>query len=258
VDVKGQTGRFTQWYDFSGWTDPVDPSMLPRNLLDQFADRIVVQPFVALLGPIGFVAPFLIGLWAGRRRVLERPAEHLTPLRSTAVVGITIAVVGALPVSVVIAGVIDRPTDHTLSIIGPLHDSTGGFGGFGYAALIVLIGMRLSSRHGRITVAIAAVGQRSLTCYLAQSVVWTVVFTPYLLDLSDTLSTTTTALLAVATWLATVLLAERRRPVVSNGGRDKRAGAGGGRSAGTGGQGAASTRGRAGDRAADQRVGAGQ
>jgi uncharacterized protein len=42
-------------------------------------------------------------------------------------------------------------------------------------------------------------------------VVWTVVFTPYLLDLSDTLSTTTTALLAVTTWLANVLLAERMR-----------------------------------------------
>ncbi len=192
-------------------TDPVDPSMLPQNLLDQFADRIVVQPFVALLGPIGFVAPFLIGLWAGRRRVLERPAEHLTLLRSTAIVGITVAVVGALPVSLIIGGVIDRPSDHTLSIIGPLHDSSGVLGGFGYAALIVLIGMRLSDRRGRITLAIAAVGQRSLTCYLAQSVVWTVVFTPYLLDLSDTLSTTTTALLAVATWLATVMMAERMR-----------------------------------------------
>jgi uncharacterized membrane protein YeiB len=75
----------------------------------------------------------------------------------------------------------------------------------------VLIGMRLSDRQGRITLAIAAVGQRSLTCYLAQSVVWTIVFTPYLLDLSRTLSTTTTALLAVVSWLATVVLAEQMR-----------------------------------------------
>jgi len=201
-------------------TDPVDPSMLPQNLLDQFADRIVVQPFIALLGPIGFITPFLIGLWAGRRRILERPAEHLTLLRSTAIVGIAVAVVGALPVSLVVGGMIDRPSDHTLSIVGPLHDTSGVLGGFGYAALIVLIASRLSNgrlskrrgdRQGRITLAIAAVGQRSLTCYLAQSVVWTVVFTPYLLDLSRTLSTTTTALLAVATWLATVLAAERMR-----------------------------------------------
>jgi uncharacterized membrane protein YeiB len=69
----------------------------------------------------------------------------------------------------------------------------------------------MGDRQGPVTVAIAAVGQRSLTCYLAQSVVWAVVFTPYLLGLSDTLTTTTTALLAVATWLATVLLADRMR-----------------------------------------------
>ena len=59
--------------------------------------------------------------------------------------------------------------------------------------------------------AIAAVGQRSMTCYLAQSVVWTIAFTPFLLDLSDTLTVATTALLAVATWLITVALAEWMR-----------------------------------------------
>jgi uncharacterized protein len=192
-------------------TDAADPSMLPQNLLDQFADRIVVQPFIALLGPIGFIMPFLIGLWAGRRRLLERPAEHVTLLRTTAIVGLTVAIAGALPVSLVVGGVIDRPADQTLSIVGPLHDTSGVLGGFGYAALIVLIAMRLSDRQGRITLAIAAAGQRKLTCYLAQSVVWAVVFMPYLLDLSRTLSTTTTALLAVATWLATVLLADWMR-----------------------------------------------
>ncbi|WP_433167675.1 DUF418 domain-containing protein [Kribbella sp. CA-247076] len=192
-------------------TDTADPSMLPSTLLDQFAERIVVQPLIALLGPIGFVTPFLIGLWAGRRRILERPAEHLTLLRTTAVAGITVAIVGALPVSLVVGGVIDRPSHDTLSIIGPLHDTVGVFGGFGYAALIVLIALRLGDRRGRFTQAIVAVGQRSLTCYLAQSVVWAVVFTPFLLDLSRTLSTTTTALLAVATWLATVVLADRMR-----------------------------------------------
>ena len=60
---------------------------------------------------------------------------------------------------------------------------------------------RLSDRQSPITRAIAAVGQRSLTCYLSQSVVWAVVFAPYLLDLTRTLTSTTTALLADATWL---------------------------------------------------------
>ncbi|HZX01507.1 DUF418 domain-containing protein [Kribbella sp.] len=186
-------------------TDGPDPSMLPASFLDQLAERITVQPFVAGLGWIGFVVPFLIGLWAGRRRILERPAQHLTLLRTTALLGLTIAVAGALPMSLVVGGVLARPSDHALTVLGPLHDATGVFGGLGYAALIVLIAHRVGD--GPITRAIAAVGQRSLTCYLAQSVVWAVVFTPYLLDLSGTLTTSTTALLAVATWSATVLLA---------------------------------------------------
>ena len=37
------------------------------------------------------------------------------------------------------------------------------------------------------------------------------VFAAFLLDLSDTLGVTTTALLAVATWVATVLIADRMR-----------------------------------------------
>ena len=45
-----------------------------------------------------------------------------------------------------------------------------------------------------------------MTCYLAQSVVWAVAFTPFLLDLSGPLTVATTALLATATWLATVAL----------------------------------------------------
>ncbi|MET7281370.1 DUF418 domain-containing protein [Kribbella sp. NPDC005582] len=192
-------------------TEGVDPAMLPHSLAEQFETRIIVQPFIALLGPIGFMTPVLIGLWAGRRRIFERPAQHLALLRTTAVVGLTIAIVGALPVSLVVGGIVDRPSDRALSIFGPLHDATGVFGGFGYAALIVLIAHRLSDRQGPVTLAIAAVGQRSLTCYLSQSVVWAVVFTPYLLDLSGALTTTTTALLAIATWLATVLMADRMR-----------------------------------------------
>lgn len=194
-------------------SDAADPAMLPPTFLGQFADRIVAQPYIAGLGWIGFVTPFLIGLWAGRRRILEHPAENLTLLRTTALIGLTVATAGALPVSLVVGGVLASPSDHALGILGPLHDATGVLGGFGYAALIVLIARRLNDRQSPVTLAIAAVGQRSLTSYLCQSVVWAVVFTPYLLDLSHTLTIATTALLAVATWLATVLLADRMRRV---------------------------------------------
>jgi uncharacterized protein len=189
-------------------TDRPHISMLPTDLGSMFAERIVVQPWIMLLGPIGFAGPFLIGLWAGRRRVLERPEEHRRLLTVVAVVGISVAVVGAQPVALMLAGVAAVPGVDVLELIGPLHDSSGILGGFGYAAAFALLAARIGDRRGRMVEAVAATGQRSMTCYLAQSLVWSLAFTPFLLDLSGTLTVATTALLAVATWLATVVLAD--------------------------------------------------
>lgn len=197
------------------------PEMLSPDLWTQFSSRIEVQPFIAVLGPVGFACPFLVGLWAGRRRILEQPERHLRILRWTAAVGITAAVVGAQPLALVVAGVTDRPSADALAFLGPLHDSAGVLGGFGYAALIALVALRLAPPGGRAAPlgprtavalrALVATGQRSMSCYLAQSVVWFVVFTPYLLDLSESLGVATTAVLAALTWLATVALADRMR-----------------------------------------------
>lgn len=189
--------------------DPPDGSMLPTDLLTMVTERVRVAPLVALLGPLGFICPFAVGLWAGRRRILERPERYRTLLRVTAWVGIGAAVLGAQPVALMLSGVTAVPAPGTLELIGPLHDSTGTLGGFGYAALVSLLARRLELRRGTVVDAIAAVGQRSMTCYLAQSVIWALVFTPFLLDLSATLTVTTTALLSLTTWTATVLLAHR-------------------------------------------------
>jgi uncharacterized membrane protein YeiB len=191
--------------------DAPDPSMLPPDLFAGLAERIVAHPFIALLGSIGFACPFLVGVWAGRRRILEQPEKHLVLLRWTAIVGVGAAVAGAQPVALMLARVVSKPSTGTLELIGPLHDATGVLGGFGYAALIVLIARRLGGSPGPITLAVAAVGQRSLTCYLVQSVVWAVAFTPYLVGLADDLTVTTTTLLAAATWLTTVLMADWMR-----------------------------------------------
>jgi len=186
--------------------DGPDASMLPPDLWSGVVERLPVALFIAGLGPLGFLAPFAIGLWAGRRRILERPLEHLALLRVTAVVGIGAAVLGAQPVALMVAGV---ATPDAVTLIGPLHDTTGLLGGLGYAALISLVAARRPG--GPITEALAATGQRSMTCYLMQSPVWALVFTPYLLDLSGTLTVATTALLATTTWLLTVVAADRMR-----------------------------------------------
>lgn len=186
-----------------------DGSALPADLATMFTERVPVAAYVALLGPIGFACPFAIGLWAGRRRILERPAEHRTLLRVVAAAGISLAVLGAQPAALLVTGAYDRPGGDVLQWIGPLHDATGVLGGFGYAALICLVSTRLRNRG--LVAAVAAVGQRSMTCYLLQSPVWFVVFTPFLLGLADRLTVAGTALLALGVWAVSVALAEWMR-----------------------------------------------
>lgn len=187
-----------------------DASMLP-HVGTMFADRLPVALFVAFGGPIGFMCPFVVGLLAGRRRILEEPDRHRTLLTVVAAIGIGAAVLGAQPLSLIHAGVLSIPDRSTLELLGPLYDSTGVLGGAGYAALLSLVALRLQARRGPVVEAIAATGQRSMTCYLTQSLVWAAVFTPFLLDMSGTLTVAGTALLATATWTATVILADRMR-----------------------------------------------
>ncbi|MFG1923173.1 DUF418 domain-containing protein [Cryptosporangium sp. NPDC048952] len=194
-------------------TEPPGPEMLPPDLPTMIVGRAPVSAFIALLGPIGFLCPYALGLWAGRRRILEQPERYLGLLRATAAGGLAVAVFGAQPIALVLAGVIGPPDRSTLELLGPLHDATGVAGGWGYAAVLSLVALRFANRRGPVIDAIAATGQRSMTCYLAQSVVWAITFTPFLLDLSGTLTVAGTALLATSTWLVTVVSADvmRRR-----------------------------------------------
>ena len=162
-----------------------------------------MQPVIMLLGPIGFACPFLLGLWAGRRRILEQPARHRRRLVLVAVGGIAAGVLGAQPIALMVSGAV------SVDAFAPahaLHAATGVLAGAGYAAALALVAERVATPPGRLVQALAATGQRSMTCYLAQSVVWAVAFTPFLLDLSGRLTVATTALLATATWVGTVAL----------------------------------------------------
>ena len=157
---------------------------------------------------------FLVGIWAARRRLLEDPDRHLVALRRFVAVGIGVSVLGGLPLALAITGVIDDTGNQVLLPVGVLHSLTGYAGGPAYAVAIALWARKLTndgSERRPLVLALQATGQRSMTCYLAQSVVWLVAFAPYLLDLGPALSVWQAALLAIATWAATVVLADWMR-----------------------------------------------
>jgi uncharacterized protein len=209
-----------------------DAAMLPPTLSALIPERLPVALFIAALGPLGFLCPFALGLWAGRRRILEHPAQHRPLLLRAATIGIAAAILGAQPIALLLSGATVPASPSTLEWLATLHSVTGLLGGLGYAALFALLALHHESRpdhrvsaattrhaDGRpagerpdaVVRAIAAAGQRSMTCYLMQSVAWAVMFTPFLLDLSGALTVTSTALLASATWIATDLIADRLR-----------------------------------------------
>ncbi|MEQ4204106.1 DUF418 domain-containing protein [Actinopolymorpha sp. B9G3] len=180
----------------------------------RLADWLATTPFTALM----VLLPMVLGLWAGRRRILDEPERHRVLLRRAAVAGLTLALAGGLPLDLVVVGVQPSSSVTVNLVYGALHTLTGVAGGLGYAALVGLLAARLQSRWarqalpgqrrevapGRITTAVAACGERSLSCYLAQSVVFVLLFTPYAGGLGAHLGSAATAGVALLTWLAIV------------------------------------------------------
>ena len=117
-------------------------------------------------------AAVALGAWAARRRLLDEPERHRALLRRTAMAGLLIAVLGGLPLALTTAGLWAPPVP-VLLLVGGLHSISGYAGGLGYAALFGLLAIRITGRGGPgpIARAVQAGGQRSLSCYLAQSVV---------------------------------------------------------------------------------------
>lgn len=161
------------------------------------------------------VLPFItivwLGMWAARRRLLEEPASHWRLLRRIAASGLGIAVAGGLPLALVSSGVLHADS-RTVERMFVLHQGSGMFGGPGYVALFGLAAVRLlraKSLPGAstITSSLAALGQRSLSAYLFQSVAWLVFLSPYTLALGGRFGSPmlTAVGIAVLVWFATLV-----------------------------------------------------
>ncbi|MDE3724486.1 DUF418 domain-containing protein [Nocardiopsis sp. N85] len=150
---------------------------------------------------------FLMGLLAARWRILEEPGRHLPLLRRVAFWGISVGwAVGAV-FALQHVGVLSP--DH-MAVTASAHFFTGIFTGVGYAALFGLIAHRVSARgtRDRLPVrALVSLGRRSLSGYLAQSLVFAPFLAAWGLGWGVHLSSWSAVLVAVAAWAATVAVA---------------------------------------------------
>jgi uncharacterized membrane protein YeiB len=179
------------------------------SILGAALGRVLFWPLVTVgQGLLGLVVPaaILLGYWAARRRILEEPGSHLGLLRWTAVLGIGVGWLGGLPSALTQIGVWDLSPAQASMLAMP-HMLTGLACGLGYVALIALAAHRIQGRGrgpGAVVVALSATGKRSLSAYLAQSVLCAPLLAAWGLGLGAELTSWSMALFAVGVWLVTV------------------------------------------------------
>jgi len=173
----------------------------------QAVDRLLEWSMAVGLGVLMpmLLAPMLVGVLMARAQLLERPAEHVVLLRRIAVCGLVAGAVGGVPYGILVAG-----WEPVLPVAGAaaLHGLTGVAAGAGYAAAFGLWAATRTAqgRSGAIAV-LAASGQRSLTCYLWQSVLFAPLLAAWGLGLGARLPTSLAYLLAALVWAGGLLLA---------------------------------------------------
>ncbi|GAA4890418.1 DUF418 domain-containing protein [Streptomonospora salina] len=178
-----------------------------EDYLASAGDRIAAWSVMVPLQAFAVVMPamMVLGMALGRHRVLERTDRYLRLLTWTAVVGIGAAWLSGLPEALVHVGAAGASTPVAGALSG-VRQMSGVLGGAGYVALFGLIGHAVArrGRRGPGTVAVIAVGKRSLSCYLAQSVLCAPLLAAWGLGLGAHFGSASTALFAVAVWLVTL------------------------------------------------------
>lgn len=159
---------------------------------------------------IGVFGAVAIGAWAGRRRYLDEPQAHRRLLVRVATVGLLVAVLGGLPLALMSSQIWTSPSVSALVLAGGLHGLSGYVGGAGYAALFGLLAIRITQRGagtGPVTRAVRACGQRSLSCYLAQSVAFVALLPAWTLGLGEGARLWQAALVGPGAWLVVLVVA---------------------------------------------------
>ncbi|QHT57669.1 DUF418 domain-containing protein [Cellulomonas sp. H30R-01] len=154
-----------------------------------------------------FVPQVVLGILLSRAGWLTRPWEHRRRLGQVVVVALAVNVVGNLPWALVV-GHVWEPSATVGGVLEIVHIASGVVMGLGY---VCLFGWLAAVWHDRrdlpVVRAVTAVGERSLTSYLLQSVMLAPLLSAWGLGLGGRIGTATAAALAVTVWLVTVAVA---------------------------------------------------
>jgi uncharacterized protein len=170
-----------------------------------FSNALFSFPIIPIM--IHFLFPVLpsvlIGIWAGKHRLLIQTHLHHKRLIKIATIGITISIIGAIPL--VLINKVWEPSFFVAGIILGVHIITGKAAGIGYVALFGVIGNYMK-KPGWVTYSLVAVGKRSLTFYVFNETVLVLLLSPVAFDLGGTLNNTEVTIIAISVWTLAVLI----------------------------------------------------
>ncbi|MFC3453582.1 DUF418 domain-containing protein [Amycolatopsis speibonae] len=186
---------------------PEDASSLATTYGEALQERLVEWPSITLilLPSILFV---WVGAWAAKKRFLEEPNRKILLVGLFG--GFGVAIAGALPMGLYTGDYLQFDAD-TAGFAKTLYEGAGVFGAIGYLSLFGLIGMAVGKkkRRGVVATAISALGQRTLSAYLFQSVAWLILAPPFMLGLGGQAKNPTfvAAACGLGVWLLSVVVA---------------------------------------------------
>ncbi|MFC0713359.1 DUF418 domain-containing protein [Cellulomonas biazotea] len=193
----------------------VDPELMaggapPTSYLASVAERLMSSGLAMTVSVVllFFVPQVVLGILLARAGWLSRPWDHRRRLGQVAVVGAVVNVVANLPFALAVAQVW-HPSPTAATVLELVHVLSGVVVGLGY---VCLFGWLAAVWHDRRDVhpavrAVTAVGERSLTSYLLQSLMFAPLLSAWGLGLGGRIGTAQAAALAVGVWLVTVMIA---------------------------------------------------
>ncbi|WP_298591165.1 DUF418 domain-containing protein [uncultured Kocuria sp.] len=199
---------------------PPFPSLVadsvPERLALGLAEGLGVVSF-APLQLLGLLPMLLLGLALSRHRLLEEPGPRRGRLLAAALTGIGLGLLTGVGTGLLTTDRLELSTAAG-SVLTGADAVTGAVQGIGYALVVALVCDRVLRRPGPGAAAgplrarehpalwsLQALGRRSMSGYLAQSVLFTVLLPPFALGLGRSLTPTAALLLGSAVWLATLL-----------------------------------------------------
>ncbi|MFI5783721.1 DUF418 domain-containing protein [Nocardia sp. NPDC051570] len=161
----------------SGWLDAASYRW------DGFAGHV---PFFLMFGLLNALPLFIVGMVAGKARLLEQPERYLPLLPRIQWIGFTIGI----PICV-LGAFTDWPLAGPAHLVAPLLSAA-------YAATI----LRLLHRHSAVQAIFAPAGKIAATNYIGQSLIAAIIFTGYGFALAGRLSDWTVLSIAVTIYAA--------------------------------------------------------